>query len=111
VGVRPPVAAAGVILAAPLVWFTHFSVVYALVPLSCRWNSDLPLHAATLVAVVGAAASIWVARRAHVAAAGETDGVGSPDRTVEMIAVALSAYFAFLVVMTLMVTVVVDRCA
>jgi hypothetical protein len=110
-GIRPAVAAAGVILAAPLVWFTHFSVVYALVPLSCRWGSDLPLHAATLVAATGAASCIWVARRAHVAASGVADDGGPPDRTIEMIALALSAYFAFLVVMTAMVTVVVDRCA
>ena len=109
--VRPAVAAAGVILAAPLVWFTHFSVVYALVPLSCRWESDLPLPASTSVAVAGAAASIWVARRSHAAASGVVDEGGRPDRTIEMISVALSAYFAFLVMMTLMVTLIVDRCA
>jgi hypothetical protein len=111
VSVRPSVTAAAVILAAPLVWFTHFSVVYALVPLSCRWDSDLPLHAATVVAAAGVASSIWVARRAHVAASEQGDAGGPPDRTVEMIALALSAYFAFLVVMTAMVTVIVDRCA
>lgn len=64
-----------------------------------------------MVAAVGAAASIWVARRAHVARADHATEGGSPDRTVEMIALALSAYFAFLVIMTAMVTVIIDRCA
>jgi hypothetical protein len=109
--VRPSVVAAGVILAAPLIWFTHFSVVYALVPLSCRWNSDLPLHAASLVAACTAAVSIRFARRAHAIASDQSDADDPPDRTVEMIALVLSVYFAFLMVMTAMVTVIVDRCA
>jgi hypothetical protein len=109
--VRPAVAAAAVILAAPVIWFTHFSVVYALVPLSCRWESDVPMHAATLVAAVGVGGSVWVARRAHAEASGAAGDGRRPDRTIEIVALALSAYFAFLVVMTATVTVVVDRCA
>ncbi|HSL73960.1 MAG TPA: hypothetical protein VK853_05820 [Ilumatobacteraceae bacterium] len=108
---RPAVAASAVILVAPFVWFMHLSVVYALVPISCRWNSDLPMHAATLVAAVGVAGSIRVARRAHAEATGAVSDGRRPDRTMEMIALALSAYFALLVVMTATATVVVDRCA
>jgi hypothetical protein len=114
---RSPVVAAAVIAIAPAVWFTHLSVVYALVPLSCRWDSSLPLHAATAVAVVGVVASTWVARRARAETTGsgltdtDTDGAGRQDGTVHLLAVVLSAYFVFLVLMTAMVTVVVDRCA
>jgi hypothetical protein len=112
---RTPVVAAAVIAIAPAVWFTHLSVVYALVPLSCRWDSSLPLHAATAVAVVGVVASTWVARRARAETTGsgptDTDGAGRQDGTVHLLAVVLSAYFVFLVLMTAMVTVVVDRCA
>jgi hypothetical protein len=119
--VRAPVVATAVIVVAPVVWFTHLAVVYALVPLSCRWDSNLPLHAATAVAVAGVVGSMWVARRARAAAGTadsitadsdrETDdGVGR-DGTVQFLAVLLSGYFAFLVLMTAMVTVVVDRCA
>jgi hypothetical protein len=68
--VRTPVVAAAVIAVAPAVWFTHLAVVYALVPLSCRWESNLPLHAATAVAVVGVVGSAWVARRARAEASG-----------------------------------------
>jgi hypothetical protein len=113
--VRAPVIAAVVIAVAPAVWFTHFSIVYALVPLSCRWGSDLPFHAATAVAIVGAVGSIWVARRTRAAASGPVDtrsqGAGNHDHIVHLLAVLLSGYFAFLVLMTALVTVVVDRCA
>jgi hypothetical protein len=112
---RTPVVAAAVIAIAPAVWFTHLSVVYALVPLSCRWDSSLPLHAATAVAVVGVVASTWVARRARAETSGpgslDSDDAGRRDGTVHVLAVLLSGYFVFLVLMTAMVTVVVDRCA
>jgi hypothetical protein len=112
--VRTPVVAAAVIAVAPAVWFTHLAVVYALVPLSCRWESNLPLHAATAVAVVGVVGSAWVARRARAEASGpgaaDADS-GRHDRTVHLLAVVLSGYFVFLVLMTALVTVVVDRCA
>jgi|SRR6056297_899856 len=111
--VRTPVVAAAVIAVAPAVWFTHLAVVYALVPLSCRWDSNLPLHAATAVAVAGVVGSMWAARRARVEASGrtDTDDGGRQDGTVHLLAVLLSGYFAFLVLMTAMATVVVDRCA
>ena len=121
--VRTPVVTAAVIAMAPAVWFTHLAVVYALVPLSCRWDSNLPLHAATAVAVVGVVGSMWVARRARAETSGpgsadtdaddadDADDAGRHDRTVHLLAVVLSGYFAFLVLMTALVTVVVDRCA
>src|SRR6056297_2725669 len=102
--VRTPVVAAAVIAVAPAVWFTHLAVVYALGPLSCRWDSNLPLHAATAVAVAGVVGSMWAAHRARVEASGRTD-------TDHLLAVLLSGYFALLVLMTAMATVVVDRCA
>jgi hypothetical protein len=114
---RTPVVAALVIAIAPAVWFTHLAVVYALVPLSCRWDSGLPLHAATAVAVIGAVGSTWVARRARAETSSpgafdaDTDDAGRRDGTVHLLAVLLSGYFVFLVLMTAMVTVVVDRCA
>jgi hypothetical protein len=114
---RTPVVAALVIAIAPAVWFTHLAVVYALVPLSCRWDSGLPLHAATAVAVVGAVGSTWVARRARAETSSpgaldtDTDDAGRQDGTLHLLAVLLSGYFVFLVLMTAMVTVVVDRCA
>lgn len=115
--VRTPVVAAAVIAVAPAVWFTHLAVVYALVPLSCRWDSNLPLHAATAVAVVGVVGSMWVARRVRAEASSPgsgdaaADDAGRHDGTVHLLAVLLSGYFAFLVLMTALVTVVVDRCA
>jgi hypothetical protein len=115
---RTPVVAALVIAIAPAVWFTHLAVVYALVPLSCRWDSGLPLHAATAVAVIGAVGSTWVARRARAETSSpgaldtDTDDAGRRrDGTLHLLAVLLSGYFVFLVLMTAMVTVVVDRCA
>jgi hypothetical protein len=115
--IRTTAVAAAVIAVAPAVWFTHLAVVYALVPLSCRWDSNLPLHAATAVAVVGVVGSMLAVRRTRTEASGpgpgdaDDDDAGRHDGTLYLLAVLLSGYFAFLVLMTALVTVVVDRCA
>lgn len=101
-GTRLPPVVLIVLALAPLLWFTHLAVSYALVPLSCRVGSDLPLH---VVTVLGLAALVTASVMA-VRAARRGD-----RRAVALVCAALAAYFTFVVAWTGLVAVVVDRCA
>jgi hypothetical protein len=115
---------AAVIAFPPAVWMGHLLIVYALVPLSCRVGSDLPFHAATVVALAGAAGATWVAIRAwrdtgwplresllHPIADRPGDGRPGGRSSVAVLGLLMAGYFLALVVMTALTTVVVDRCA
>lgn len=131
---RPhPYVGVALVALGPGIWFTHLSVSYFLIPISCRAGSDLPIHAATVVALIGAGVTTVTAVKA-VRAGGGRAGGGSGDRlwdwffvsgeaarderderddrqTLFVLATAMAAYFWFVVVMTGFVPLVVDRCA
>lgn len=89
--------AAGVVVAgAAAIWFVHLTVSYALVPYRCRSGNDWPMHVVTLVSLA-ALAAVWVLARRRLRPTGA--------------ALAAIAYFGFVVAMTGLVPVFVERCA
>jgi hypothetical protein len=118
-----PVAMVALFLAVvtPTLWFTHLSIMYALVPWSCRLGTDAPLHVATAAAVIALAVCTVVGFKlapAHSARALRARLLGTDpqdanlDRAVpSLVAAVMAAYFGFVVVMTGLVPMVVDRCA
>jgi hypothetical protein len=107
--------------AAPVLWFTHLSILYALVPWSCRLGTDAPLHVATAVAVLALAACTALGIRLAPASSsrawrarllGTEPQAANLDRAVpSLVAAVMAGYFGFVVVMTGVVPMVVDRCA
>lgn len=113
--------ATGVLLliAAPSFWLLHLLVSYALVPWSCRIDSDLPLYAVTVAAAVTAAvvtaATIRGVRSTgtwswRTAVLDESPPAPDDRRTVFLLAACLGAYFSLLVLLMALVAPLVDRC-
>jgi hypothetical protein len=108
-------------VATPLLWFTHLSILYALVPWSCRLGTDAPLHVATTAAVIALAVCTAVGfKMAPVRSPGalrarllgtETQAANHDRAVPSLVALVMAAYFGFVVVMTGLVPLVVDRCA
>jgi hypothetical protein len=121
---RPhPVTGVALVALGPGIWFAHLSISYFLVPYSCRIGSDLPIHAVTLVALIGAVVTTVIAVRAvrgggrdrfwrWFFVSGEAVKAERDDRqTLFVLSAAMAAYFWLVVAVTGLVPVVVNRCA
>lgn len=90
------------LLAAPLAWFAHLNVSYLLVPLSCRSESTLPLHLATVTAAAVAGAGLVVGVQRWRA--------GGASPLFGVVSVALSALFLLVILLTSVSNLVIDPC-
>jgi hypothetical protein len=117
---RPRVIPVLVVGLAPLAWAVHLSLTYWFVPVTCGWGTVAPMHVITVAAV---AVSLFVAyygwRGRRLEGAGELAevswaadlGAGRVPVALARLAHLLGMYFAFVIVMTGLVAVIVDPCA
>ena len=112
-----------VVASPPFIWFVHLSASYWLVPVACDAGTNLPLHAATLVALLAAAAVVGFGLRTGRSDRRVSTGppVGSEVTTLTELdhrsaqalgraAVAMGAYFALIIVVTGLVAVLLTPC-
>lgn len=93
---RPTATLITAVVAAPALWFLHLIVSYALAPHRCTTGSDWPMHLTTVLAIGGIVAAGALAHR-QVRSGGA--------------AMATIAYYGFVVAMTGLVPLLVERCA
>jgi hypothetical protein len=117
---RRSTMAAAVAAVGALVWFTHLSVTYALVPDACRRGSVAWLLAVSAGGLAAGAGTVIVASRAHapVATSSRLDRAraifGRTDddrRRTTGAAIALTVYFTFVVLLTTLVPILGGPCA
>ena len=105
---------------APAVWGAHLLISYALVPPACDLGTTVPFHLTTAVmvaAAIGVGAVGWFKSKQHDQArigdlVAETDlERGQVRPALLRLALMLGLYFAFVIVMTGLVAVIVDPCA
>ncbi|MFN8556440.1 MAG: hypothetical protein U0531_03510 [Dehalococcoidia bacterium] len=84
-----------------MAWIVHLFASYLLVPMSCDYNTKLPLYAVTLVAALvtlvagGLALTAW--RRSGVRAATAIGGAGGRSGFLALVGVLISALFVALI--------------
>ena len=82
------------IVIAPVVYLTNLSVAYALVPLACDTQHDLPVHLAngiTFVLMLVALALAWRTRQANPRPPGTADDDVDRNRFLSTIGLCVSA--------------------
>lgn len=122
-GVRRRRLAVLVVAAPPFIWFLHLAASYWLVPVACDAGTNLPLHAATVLALLASAAVVAFGVRVGRTASPPEGGLsGSTEvtalteldhRSAESLgraAVAMGAYFALIIVVTGLVAALLVPC-
>jgi hypothetical protein len=101
------------VLGAKLAWLAHLALSYPLVPLVCAGGGELLLHTITVVALLAAAGTGFVAWRAwrRLRLANEPDEPGTPrGRFMAVYGVLSSGLFAITIVAQGLPTFVLDPC-
>ena len=112
------------VVAAPaFIWFLHLAASYWLVPVACDAGTNLPIHAATLVALAASAGVVAFGLRSGRSGrpspsgdlwdSGLTAQTEIDQRNPEALgraAVAMGAYFALVIVVTGLVAALLTPC-
>lgn len=112
-----------IVAAPPFIWFLHLAASYWLVPVACDAGTNLPIHAATLVALLASGAVVGFGlRTGRAEASRSSEGLLDPevttlteldhrsDQALGRAAVAMGAYFALIILVTGLVAVLLTPC-
>lgn len=112
-----------VVAAPPFIWFLHLAASYWLVPVACEAGTNLPIHAATVVALAASGAVVGFGlRTGRAEPPTASDGLLDPEvttlteldlsdhRSLGRAAVAMGAYFALVIVVTGLVAALLTPC-
>lgn len=102
------------VLAPPLVWFTHLTVSYVWVPSSCATGDWTKLHVFTALALVATIASGWASwtalSRLGYGGTDHGDPIETRKRLMAIVGVVFAVTFAVLVIANEVPNVVLERC-